>query len=95
VYTERFADLSNGLCGDMSAGKDWHTNYRRGDLVHLLRQHGLEPVRVEGANLFWRWFQVPGLLASGRLRALCEYAVYLDAKLFRSANVFITAEKVS
>lgn len=93
VYRERFADLSNGLRGDMSAGKDRHTNYRRSDLMLLLRQHGLEPVRVEGANLFWRWFQVPGLLASGRLRTLFEYAVYLDAKLFRSANVFITAEK--
>jgi SAM-dependent methyltransferase len=95
VYRERFADLSNGLRGDMSVGKDCHTNYRTSDLLLLLRQHGFEPVRVEGANLFWRWFQVPGLLAGGRLRKLFEYAAYLDAKLFRCANVFITARKVS
>jgi SAM-dependent methyltransferase len=95
VYQERFADLSNGLRGDMSVGKDHHTNYRLSDLVLLLRQHGFEPVRVEGANLFWRWFQVPALLAFGPLRTPFEFAVYLDAKLFHSANVFMTAEKVS
>jgi SAM-dependent methyltransferase len=95
VYEERFADLSNGLRGDMSLGKDCHTNYRCSDLLLLLRHHGFEPVRVEGANLFWRWFQVPGLLTRGRMRALFEYGVYLDAKLFQSANVFITAEKVT
>jgi len=67
----------------------------RSDLLLLLRQHGFELVRVEGANLLWRWFQVPGLLARGRLCTLFEYVVCLDAKLFRSANVFITAEKVS
>jgi hypothetical protein len=79
----------------MSVGKDCHTNYRRSDLLLLLHRHGFEPVRVAGANLFWRWFQVPGLLARGRVRRLFEHAVYLDAKLFRSANVFITAKKVS
>jgi ubiquinone/menaquinone biosynthesis C-methylase UbiE len=94
VYMERFVDLSNGLRGDMSADKKWHTNYRRAQMLALLRQHGFEPVAIEGANLFWRWFQVPGLLASGPLRALCEYAIYLDGKFFRSANMFITAERV-
>jgi len=38
---------------------------------------------------------VPGLLARGRLRSFFEYAVYLDAKAFQFANVFLTAEKVS
>ena len=84
-----------GFAATCRPGKDCHTNYRRSDLLLLLRQHGFEPARVEGANLFWRWFQVPGLLVGGRLRTLFEYAVYLDAKLFRAANVFVTAEKVS
>lgn len=94
VYAERFADLSNGLCGDMSAGKDEHTNYRRGELLALLRQHGFEPVTVDGANLFWRWFQVPALLAGGRLRAMLEYAVYLDGRIFGSANIFVAAKRL-
>jgi SAM-dependent methyltransferase len=94
IYLERFADLSNGLRGDMSAGRKWHTNYPRAELLALVRQHGFEPVAVEGANLFWRWFQVPALLTSGALRALCEHAMYLDGKLFRSANMFIAAERI-
>ena len=94
VYAERFTDLTNGLRGDMSVGKNCHTNYRRADLLALLRAQHLEPVAVEGANLFWRWFQVPALLTRGRVRALFERAIYLDGKIFGSANIFVTARKV-
>jgi SAM-dependent methyltransferase len=94
VYSERFIDISNDLRGDMSVGKDEHTNYRRACMVALLRAHGFEPVAVESANLFWRWFQVPALLASGRLRALLERAIYLDGKIFKSANMFVAARRV-
>ena len=94
VYAERFCDLSNGLRGDMAASRDRHTNYRSADLLALLRAHGFEPVTVTGANLFWRWFQVPALLTRGRPRAWFERAIYLDGKLFGSANIFVTARKV-
>ncbi|HEY3732664.1 MAG TPA: class I SAM-dependent methyltransferase [Streptosporangiaceae bacterium] len=95
VYEERFVDLSDGLRGDMSVGRDCHTNYRRADLLALLRGHGFEPVTVEGANLFWRWFQVPALLTRGPVRGWFERAIYLDGKIFGSANIFVTARKVS
>jgi ubiquinone/menaquinone biosynthesis C-methylase UbiE len=94
VYSERFIDISNNLRGDMSVGKEEHTNYRPADLVALLREHGFEPVTVESANLFWRWFQVPALLASGRLRTLLERAIYLDGQIFKSANMFVAARRV-
>lgn len=94
VYSERFIDTSNDLRGDMSVGKEEHTNYRREDLVSLLRKHGFDPVTVESANLFWRWFQVPALLAGGRLRTLLERAIYLDGKVFKSANMFIAARRI-
>ena len=94
VYSERFVDISNDLRGDMSVGKDEHTNYRRSELIALLREHGFEPATVEGANLFWRWFQVPALLAGGRLRALLERAIYLDGEIFNSANMFVAARRV-
>jgi SAM-dependent methyltransferase len=95
VYAERFADISNGLRGDMSVGKDNHTNYRRAELLALLREHGFEPIAVDGANLFWRWFQVPALLAGGRLRALLQHAIYLDGEKFKSANLFVAARRAS
>ena len=94
VYAERFADISNDLRGDMSVGKDEHTNYRRPELIALLREHGFEPETVAGANLFWRWFQVPALLAGGRLRALLERFIYLDGEIFTSANMFVAARRV-
>jgi SAM-dependent methyltransferase len=95
VYRERFADLSNGLRGDMSAGKEWHTNYRRADLLGLLRAHRFDPLVVDGANLFWRWFHGPALLTGGHLRGWLEHAIYLDGVAFRSANIFVAARSIA
>jgi len=94
VYRERFEDLSNDLRGDMSIGKDRHTNYRTADLLRLLREHGFEPAVVTGANLFWRWLQIPALLTGGPLARLLERGIHLDGRLFRSANLFIAARRM-
>jgi SAM-dependent methyltransferase len=94
VYRERFEDLSDDLRGDMSVGKDEHTNYRTGQLLALLRANGFEPVVVTGANLFWRWLQIPALLTGGRLRRLLERGIRLDGKLFHSANLFVAARRL-
>src|SRR5262249_52335861 len=93
VYADRFENLANGLRGDMSVGKEEHTNYRRRDLLALLREHGFDPVIVTGANLFWRWLQIPALLTGGRLRGLLERAIYLDGEGFTSAKPFVAARK--
>ena len=55
---------------------------------------GFDPVRITGANLFWRWLQIPALLTGGRLRGLLEWAIYLDGEVFTSANIFVAARKV-
>lgn len=94
VYADRFENLDNGLRGDMSVGKEEHTNYRRRDLLALLREQHFDPVSVTGANLFWRWLQIPALLTGGRLRELLERAIYLDGEIFTSANIFVAARKV-
>jgi SAM-dependent methyltransferase len=93
VYAERFEDSSNGLFGDMAVGREEHTNYRCRELLSLLRKQGFEPVKVDGANLFWRWFQVPALLTGGRLRKLLQGAIYLDGVVFNSANLFVVARR--
>lgn len=94
TYRERFEDLSDELCGDMSVGKHQHTNYPRAALLALLRQHGFAPTEVTGANLFWRWLQIPAPLAGGPLRRALERANYLDGVAFTSANLFVAARKV-
>jgi SAM-dependent methyltransferase len=91
VYRERFIDRTNGLFGDMSIGKQEHTNYRRDWLVARLHAHGFAVTRESGANFFWRWFQVPALLAGPRLRRVLERAIWLDGELFGCANLFISA----
>lgn len=93
VYRRRFVDTSNGLFGDMSLGKQEHTNYRRQPLMDCLAAHGLDVVRIGGANLFWRWFQIPALLLGPRLGRSFDHLVYLDGHAFRSANLFLTARK--
>ena len=94
VYHERFEDLSNDLRGDMSVGKDEHTNYRTGELLALLRRAGFAPLAVTGANLFWRWLQIPALLTGGPLRRLLERGIHLDGRLFTAANLFVAARRV-
>jgi SAM-dependent methyltransferase len=95
LYRERFADLSNNLCGDMSVGKRVHTNYRREWLIELLRKLGFVIIRESGANLFWRIFQVPALLSGPRMRQWLNRAIWLDGELFSRANLFLSARKLS
>lgn len=54
---------------------------------------GFEPSLVDGANLFWRWLQIPALLGGARLRAVLGRAIYLDGVLFKSANLFVAARR--
>jgi SAM-dependent methyltransferase len=75
-------------------GRDEHTNYRAAELVTLLRAHGFEPLAQTGANLFWRWLQIPSLLGGRRLRALCDRAIWVDGRLFKSANLFMVARRI-
>jgi SAM-dependent methyltransferase/UDP-N-acetylglucosamine transferase subunit ALG13 len=95
VYRERFADITNDLCGDMSVGKQEHTNYRRDWLVERLQTHGFEITCERGANLFWLWFQVPALFAGPRLRLALERLVWFDGQFFESANLFLSARRLS
>lgn len=95
VYRRRFCDRSNGLFGDVSVGKHEHTNYRAEWLVELLSSHGFELERLTGANLLWRWFQIPALLLGGAAARALERLIYLDGEAFRSANLFLTARRAA
>jgi SAM-dependent methyltransferase len=95
VYRDRFVDRSNGLFGDLSIGKREHTNYRPEWLIERLSAHGFELERVSGANLLWRWFQVPALLLGGGTARALERLIYFDGEAFRGANLFLTARKAT
>ena len=91
VYRQRFEDSSDGLRGDMAWDRSEHTNYRPEDLLGMLSQAGFQPQSRDGANLFWRFLQVPALLAPARARALFDAPLRIDGSLFKSANLFLTA----
>ena len=93
VYRERFVDTADGLFGDIAVGRTEHTNYRPAWLLDRLDRHGFAVTRRSGANLFWRLFHGPALLARGRVRAGLERAIWLDGALFSSANLFLTATR--
>ena len=91
TYHERFTDAADGLRGDMAWERAWHTNYRTTELVVLVEAAGLVPQLKDGANLFWRFFQIPALLAPPRCRRLFDAPLRADSRLFRRANLFLTA----
>ena len=94
TYDRRFVDLSDGLRGDMSVGRDEHTNYRPEQLTAVVERNGFRIVDRDGANLFWRLAQVPGLFVGGRLRATLDRLILADGRRFSSANLFIEARRV-
>ena len=94
LYRERFVDLSDGLRGDIAVEKDEHTNYEQEQLVSLLHSCGFDVLNISGANLFWRFFQIPGLLLPNKwLRSLMDKFIYWDGLSFQQANLFITVIK--
>lgn len=102
AYEDRFERTDDGLVGDMSAGRTEHTNYTPEQLLSLLAGAAFEVVEARGANLFWRWFQVPSLLAPGRLGAVFDRAALGDGRRFagepgkglgRRANLFVAASR--
>jgi SAM-dependent methyltransferase len=94
TYRRRFVDMSDELCGDVSVGRTEHTNYRMAELVARVEAAGFRVTAQSGANLFWRFFQVRGLLVGGRLRTVLDRMILADGRRFSSANLFLLARRV-
>lgn len=91
TYRRRFEDSSDGLRGDMAWERPWHTNYETVDLLRLLERAGFVPQSKDGANLFWRFFHVPALLAPQPLQRVFDAPLRVDGRVFHRANLFLTA----
>jgi SAM-dependent methyltransferase len=94
-YERRYGSSPDGLVGDVSARKGWHEHFSQASLTFLLARCGLEAVTWDGAGFFarplapllWAMERVPGL------RRLAGAVVSLDARQFRSMNLFCVARK--
>jgi SAM-dependent methyltransferase len=92
-YHERFVDAADGLRGDMAWNRNEHTNYRAATVVTLLDDAGFVPTQRDGANLFWRFLQIPALLAPEAVSHLFDAPLRADSRLFQRANLFMTATR--
>jgi SAM-dependent methyltransferase/UDP-N-acetylglucosamine transferase subunit ALG13 len=97
AYRERFADLSNGLRGDIAASRSRHTNYRTDEVIDFVQAAGFQVAATTGANLLWRLFQVPALLLPSPVAGWLGKAIVADGKFFTSprfaANLFLRARR--
>jgi SAM-dependent methyltransferase/UDP-N-acetylglucosamine transferase subunit ALG13 len=91
-YAQRFVDSGDGLRGDLAWNRTEHTNYRAADLVARLAGHGFDTVARDGANLLGRLLHAARLLA-GPLGRPLDRAELADGLVFRSANLFLLAER--
>ena len=90
-YTQRFLDPGDGLRGDLDWTRSEHTNYVPSVLLDLLTDAGLRPQVRDGANLFWRFVQVPQLLLPPALGHRLDAPLRWDGALFHRANLFLSA----
>ena len=49
------------------------------------------PQLRDGANLFWRFIQIPAVLAPDGAQHLFDRPLRADARMFHRANLFFTA----
>jgi hypothetical protein len=98
-YADRFLDTTDGFRGDIAVERREHTNYRTHDLLQLLSAAGFVPEVVTGANLFWRWLQVPALVGGRPVRRSVAPLVRWDGTVFTNpryaANLFVLARRTS
>ncbi len=90
-YEERFVDSADGLRGDMAWNLREHKNYSPDQIIEMLLMTGLLPTTRDGANLFWRFFQVPSLLLPKPLSSILDGPLRWDGQRFDRANLFVTA----
>jgi SAM-dependent methyltransferase/UDP-N-acetylglucosamine transferase subunit ALG13 len=92
-YTERFLDDTDGFRGDLAWDRTEHTNYRAGDLIERLHDHGFEVRWRDGANLFGRLVHAARLLLPGPLGRVLDPVMAADGLAFHHANLFLLAER--
>lgn len=92
-YRERFADLSDGMRGDVAVERTSHSHYSAADLVDRVRSAGFEPYSIDAANLLWILFELPRLFLPERLSGWATSALRWDSRFFHQANQFLAATR--
>lgn len=91
-YHRRFRDPTDGLVGDIAAGRHRHDNYDAVELIEKLAGAGFGPISRSGANLLGRPAEAVRLLIGGLPQRLVGRLIRLDGR-FRSAHLFVAFER--
>lgn len=94
-YQRRYVAAPDGLIGDVSARKRWHDHFSEAALAELLERGGFEPLVWDGSGFFARPLTpiLVALEAIPGLRRVAQAIERLDARCFRSMNLFCVARK--
>ncbi len=96
-YRRRYVSNPDGLIGDVSAEKGFHEHFTRRELKSLLESAGFAVINFDGSGFFSRPIGVAGYFVQKikPLHKLLRKLMVIDARLFKSANLFCSAQKVS
>lgn len=94
-YECRYISNPDGLVGDISVKKRWHEHFSRTKLKKLLNGSGFTVVDFDGSGFFSRIINnISFLLRHFKpLQPFFRKIGALDAKLFKSTNLFCVAQK--
>ncbi len=95
-YLHRYVSNSEGFIGDISAKKGWHEHFSRSGLAKLLGDSGFTVETFDGSgffrriitiiNYFFKWCKL--------LQPFMKWVKALDARLFKSTNLFSVSRKI-
>lgn len=96
-YERSYVSNPDGLIGDVSADKGFHEHFTRQKLESLLNSAGFTVVSFDGSGFFGRLIFIVGYFVQRikPLRKLLQKLCDVDARLFRSANLFCKARRTS
>ena len=96
-YDRRYVSNPDGLVGDISGKKRWHEHFSRSKLTKLLNNSGFDVVKFDGSCFFMRIKShiEPLIQWIKPLQSLIQRLSILDAKRFKSANLFCIARKTA
>lgn len=96
-YERRYVSNPDGLIGDVSAEKGFHEHFTRQKLESLLNSAGFTVVSFDGSGFFSRPIGIACYFVQRikPLHKLLQKLIAIDARLFKSANLFCNARRIS
>jgi SAM-dependent methyltransferase len=91
-YDYHYVKCANGLIGDVEVEKRWHQHFTHKELESLLQKNGFQVNDKDGFGFFYRLFHNIGYIIPF-LNGFMKRLIAIDAKMFSSAEIFVTAYK--